>query len=142
MIRLSLALGTALVLAAPAVAQTNPADQASAPLPYDPGHDSNTPRSNAIAAETAPGVAAANQEVAAQAQATGVNSPQYQQDLAAYRAALRARHRTIAVDAAIQEQREGAYAQAMADWRAQVAACERGHNAMCKLPTPDPQDYM
>ena len=145
MTRLPLVLAAALALGAPAFAQTaapNPADQPSTPLPYDPGHDSNTPRSNAIAAETAPGVAAANAEVAAQASPSAIDPVQAAQDRTAYRAALRARHRTIAVDAAIQEQREGAYAAAMADWRAQVAACERGHNRACKLPTPDPQDYM
>lgn len=40
-----LLIGAALVIAAPAIAQTqstNPADQPSTPLPYDPGHDSNT----------------------------------------------------------------------------------------------------
>lgn len=145
MTRTTLALAAALAFGAPALAQTstpNPADQPSRPLPYDLGHDNTSPRSNAIAAETAPGVAAANAEVAQQVQPSAVDTAQYQKDLDAYRAAMRARNRTIAVDAAVQAQREGAYAQAMADWRAQVAACERGHTRMCKLPTPDPQDYM
>jgi hypothetical protein len=148
MTRLPLFLAAALVVGAPALAQTapapNPADQPSTPLPYDPGHDSNTPRSNAIAAETAPGVASANDAVAAQVQARGpaTDTPEYRQDVAAYRAAMRARRQTIAVDAAVQAQREGAYAAAMADWRAQVAACERGHSRACKLPTPDPAMYM
>lgn len=143
MIRLPLVFAAALALGAPALAQTaNPADQPSTPLPYDPGHDGNTPRSNAIAAETSAGVADANAEVAAQTSPSAIDAVQVTKDRLAYRAALRARHRTIAVDAAIQEQREGAYAQAMADWRAQVAACERGHTRACKLPTPDPQDYM
>ena len=148
MIRLPLALAAALAFAAPALAQTNPADQTSpadrpsTPLPYDPGHDRNTPRSNAIAAETAPGVAAANAEVASQTSPSAIDPVQATKDRMAYRAAVRARHRTIAVDAAIQEQREGAYAQAMADWRAQVAACKRGHSRACELPTPNPQDYM
>ena len=86
----------ASVIAAPAIAQTqstNPADQPSTPLPYDPGHDSNTPRSNAIAAESAPGVAAANRDVAAQARMDGhavtavnaANDARYQADVAAYR---------------------------------------------------------
>lgn len=145
MIRMPLAFAAALVLAAPALAQTtapNPADQPSTPLPYDPGHDSNTPRSNAIAAETAPGVAAANAQIAAEASHSAIDPVQATKDRLAYRAAMRARHREIATDAAIQEQREGAYAQAMADWRAQVAACERGHTRACKLPTPDPANYM
>lgn len=146
MTRLPLILAAAaLTLGAPSLAQTaapNPADQPSTPLPYDPGHDSTTPRSNAIAAETAPGVAAANDEVAAQASPSAIDPVQATKDRMAYRAAMRARHHTMAVDAAVQEQREGAYAQAMADWRVQVAACERGHTRACKLPTPDPQDYM
>lgn len=148
MIRLPLAVAAALALVAPAFAQTSPAnppspaDQPSTPLPYDPGHDRNTPRSNAIAAETAPGTAAANNAVAAQTSPSAIDPVQATKDRLAYRAAVRARHRTIAVDAAIQEQREGAYAQAMADWRAQVAACKRGSSRACELPTPNPQDYM
>jgi hypothetical protein len=145
MSRLPLALVAALALAAPGLAQTaapNPADQPSTPLPYDPGRDSNTPRSDAIAAETAPGVAAANNQVAAQTSPSAIDPVQATKDRLAYRAALRARHRTIAVDAAIQEQREGAYAQAMADWRVQVAACKRGHQRACDMPSPDPQNYM
>lgn len=145
MIRLPLMLAAACVLAAPVLAQTaapSPADQASTPLPYDPGHDSTSARSNAIAAETSAGVADANAEVAAQASASAIDPVQATKDRLAYRAALRVRHRQIAVDAAVQEQREGAYAAAMADWRAQVVACERGHTRACKLPTPDPQDYM
>lgn len=142
MIRTTIALAAALALGTPALAQTSPADGPNTPLPYDPGHDSTTPRSDAIAAETSPGVAAANNEVAAQVSPSAIDPVQVTKDRLAYRAALRARHRTIAVDAAIQEQREGAYAAAMADWRAQVTACERGHTRACKLPTPDPQDYM
>jgi hypothetical protein len=145
MIRLPFALAATLALAAPVVAQTaapNAADQPSTPLPYDPGHDSTTPRSNAIAAETAPGVADANNQVAAQTSPSAIDPVQATKDRMAYRAAVRARHRTIAVDAAIQEQREGAYAQAMADWRVQVAACKRGHQRACDMPSPDPQNYM
>lgn len=148
-----LLIGAALVIAAPAIAQTqsiNPADQPSTPLPYDPGHDSNTPRSNAIAAESAPGVAAANRDVAAQARMDGhavtavnaANDARYQADVAAYRAAMRARRQTIVANAALQADRERAYAMAMADWRAQVDACERGKTRACNLPSPDPQNYM
>lgn len=143
MLRYAMLLGAALI-AAPVCAQTspNPADQPSTPLPYDPGHDSTSARSDAIAAETAPGTAAANAEVAARASATPVDTAQYQQDLAAYRAALRARRATIATDAAVQEQRERAYAMAMADWRAQVIACRRGSTRACDMPSPVPADYM
>ncbi|MGR6330059.1 hypothetical protein ACU5AX_13410 [Sphingomonas sp. XXL09] len=143
----------ALLVTAPVAAQTqtsNPADQPSTPLPYDPGHDSNSARSNAIAAQTAPGVAAANQQSAAQAQvqadaATAVNlanSAEYQADLRRYRASMRMNRRIAAADAALQADRERAYAMAMADWRAQVAACKRGHTRACNMPSPDPQNYM
>lgn len=150
-----LLIGTALVIAAPAIAQsanqaTNPADQPSTPLPYDPGHDSNTPRSNAIAAQSAPGVAAANADMQAQIRmddgavnaVNAANDARYRADVAAYRAAMRARRQTIAANAAVQADRERAYAMAMADWRAQVDACNRGKTRACKLPTPNPQDYM
>ena len=150
-----LLIGAALVIAAPVIAQTgtqatSPADQPSTPLPYDPGHDSNTPRSNAIAAETAPGVAAANRDMHAPIRmddtavntVNAANEARYQADVAAYRAAMRARRQTIAANAALQADRERAYAMAMADWRAQVDACNRGKSRACKLPSPDPQDYM
>ncbi len=148
-----LLLGAALIVAAPAAAQTqtaSPADRPSTPLPHDPGHDSTSARSDAIAAASAPGVADANAELLAQARfqdgaATAVNAAndaRYAADVANYRAAMRARRHVIATDAAIQADRERAYAMAMADWRAQVAACERGHTRACKLPSPDPQNYM
>ncbi len=148
-----LLIGAALVIAAPVVAQTqttNPADQPSTPLPYDPGHDSDSARSNAIAAESAPGVAAANRDMRAQVRmdnhavnaVNAANEARYQADVAQYRAAMRARRQTMAANAALQADRERAYAMAMADWRAQVDACERGKTRACKLPSPDPQDYM
>ncbi|MGP7796267.1 hypothetical protein [Sphingomonas sp. CLY1604] len=148
-----LLLGAALIAAAPVLAQTqtaSPADQASTPLPYDPGRDSNTPRSNAIAAETAPGVAAANAETLAQARlqdgaanaVNAANDARYAADVRRYRAAMRHRRQVIATDAAVQNDRERAYAMAMADWRAQVAACKRGRTRACKMPSPDPQNYM
>lgn len=146
-----LLVGAALVIAAPAIAQTtDPADQPSTPLPYDPGHDSNTPRSNAIAAESAPGVAAANRDMHAQIRmedtavgaVNAANDARYQADVAAYRAAMRARRQTIAANAALQADRERAYAMAMADWRDQVAACKRGKSRACKMPSPNPASYM
>lgn len=147
-------LGAALAAAVPALAQqaqtASPADQPSRPLDYDPGHDSTSARSDAIAAQTAPGVAAANADVAAQASlqsgavpaVNAANEARYAADVAQYRAAMRARRHTIAANAALQADRERAYAMAMADWRAQVIACEKGHNRACKMPSPNPQDYM
>jgi hypothetical protein len=34
-----------------------------------------------------------------------------------------------------------AYALAMSDWRAQVAACRDGYTRACDAPSPDPADY-
>ena len=148
-----LLLGAALIVAAPALSQmqtTSPADQPSTPLPDATAQDGNTPRSNAIAAETAPGVAAANRDVGAQARlqtgaaaaVNGANDARYRADVRRYRAAMRARRQIIASDAALQADRERAYAMAMADWRDQVRACKKGHSRACKLPTPNPQNYM
>ncbi|AXJ97056.1 hypothetical protein DM480_11935 [Sphingomonas sp. FARSPH] len=142
-----------MLAAAPALAQmqaTNPADRPSTPLNADLGRDNDSARSNAIAAQTAPGVAAANADVAAQAQlqdnavaaVNAADSAQYRADVRRYRAAMRARRQVIAADAALQVDRERAYAMAMADWRAQVRACKRGHSRACTMPSPDPQNYM
>lgn len=135
-----LLLGVALMAAAPVVAQTqSPA-----------GQDNDSARSNAIAAQTAQNVAAANDEVAAQARLQGgaaaavnaANDARYTRDVARYRAAMRARRHTIVANEALQADRERAYAMAMADWRAQVRACNRGKTRACKMPSPNPQDYM
>ncbi len=128
-------IGTMLFGAAPVLAQSTTAAQS---------------RSDAIAAQTAPGVADANRSIAAQARmqsgaVTAVNAAQdarYRADVQRYRAAMRARRHVIASDSALQNDRERAYAMAMADWRAQVRACERGRSRACKRPSPNPQDYM
>lgn len=110
------------------------------------GQDTNSPRSNAIAARTAPGVAAANRAVADGAgPAQSVNPADqaaYAADLRAYDAARRMRRHVINRDRAYYDRQQRAYAMAMADWRAQTAACHRGHNRACRLPTPRPADYM
>jgi hypothetical protein len=100
-----------------------------------------------------PDVAAANQDVAAQAAAregavAEVNAEtqasadaQYTADLAAYRDALRAHHREVRRDARIADRQERAYADAMRDWRRQVYACKHGSSRACKAPSPNPADY-
>lgn len=128
-----------LMIATPVVAQT----QMQTPSPA-------TQQDDAIAAQTAAGVAAANRDIGAEARMqTGAaaavnvaNEARYRNDVRRYRAAVRARRQTIAADAAVQNDRERAYAMAMADWRAQVAACKRGHSRACNRPSPDPQNYM
>ena len=135
----SLALAIALIgVAATAPAQTTPAPAISA----DPDNDQNNPN-----------VAAANQDVAAQAAArqgaiadanadaqAGADA-QYTADMASYREALRAHHRAVVADARIYDHQQRAYADAMRDWRRQVYACKHGSNKACKAPTPDPANY-
>lgn len=137
----------ALAMVTPVVAQsTQDPAAASTPLPYDRGYDKDDARTRAINDSGRPAVQAANESIAAQAAArdtaTGIDQARYAEDVAAYRAALDARHETMAAEAAMQADRERAYAMAMADWRAQVAACERGRTRACRLPTPNPADYM
>ena len=132
-------IGAALI-AAPALSQTAPTP---APTPATQADD-------AIAAQTAPEVAAANRQVGAVAKfdtgavtaVNAANEARYQADVRRYRAAMRARRHAIAADAALQVDRERAYAMAMADWRDQVAACKRGRSRACKMPSPNPANYM
>lgn len=138
-----LAVASLAIVAAPLAAQTSPADRPSTPLQHDLGHDNTSARSDAIAAETAPGVAEANRAVAEQAPLPGfkIDEARYAEDLAAYRVALAAHATVVARDAAVTARQERAYALAMADWRAQVAACERGSRRACDAPAPRPADY-
>lgn len=132
----------ALMLAAPAAAQvqTSPG----------PGQDTNNPRSNTIAAGTAPGVAAANDAANADASAAAAvradlaqeDQALYRQDVAAYEDARRARRSQIAHDQSYYDRQQRAYAQAMADWRLQAEACRKGSMRACNAPTPRPGDYL
>lgn len=140
MIRFLLLAG-ATVIAAPLAAQTSPADGPGTPLPYDLGHDNNSPRSNAGALQSRPATSAANRQALAETAQGGAvvagDQARYATDVDAYRAALRAHGRDLAVNA----QQERAYAMAMADWRAQVDACDRGRRRACEAPAPNPADY-
>ncbi len=150
-----LLIGAGLVAAAiPVTAQTPPPapaagsespDAPRTPLPYDRGYDKDSPRTEAIDASGRAGVADANRQVldqsSAQASAGGVDTAQYSADMAAYREALRARRHAINSDARVYDHQQRAYADAMADWRAQVYACEHGNNRACNAPTPDPAAY-
>jgi hypothetical protein len=90
-------------------------------------------------------VANANRSAGAQAQyQTNMNAAdqaRYQEDRAAYIAALRARHHDAVVTAEINERQERAYADAMYAWRVQVADCKHGRRAACNAPTPDPANF-
>jgi hypothetical protein len=130
-------------VAATALAQTTTAPAAPAQT-VAPAKETDT---------NSPDVAAANQDVAAQAAArqTAVADAsaevqadaqaQYAADIAAYDAAVRANHRTEVRDARIYNHQQRAYADAMAAWRHQVYACKHGNNRACKAPTPDPANF-
>jgi len=142
----TLFIAAAAALAVPVAAQqASPADGPGTPLPYDLGRDNDSARSNAGALESRPGVAAANREALAQTAEGGAvlaaDQARYATDMANYRAALRANRRVANLDAAIEARQERAYAMAMADWRAQVDACDRGRTRACKAPAPNPADY-
>lgn len=148
----SLMLAAAMcALAAPALAQNLPpaTDPGTprAPLPQDRGYDKPDPRTDAINAPNADTRAATNAAVAAQtaARPTVVIPPeaqaQYQEDIAAYRAALRQHRRTVRADEAFYDRQQRAYADAMFAWRVQVADCKSGITAACNAPAPDPAEF-
>ncbi len=61
--------------------------------------------------------------------------------MAAYREAVRANRRDAMRDQSRYDHQQRAYADAMAAWRMQTEACNRGRLKACKLPTPNPADY-
>ena len=136
--------GAATVAAAPAPAQVpnpDPAPQA----PVDRGYDKTTPKSQAVDAQEAPVTRALNNEAGqgATINAIGgeIDQQQYRDDLAAYHDAVMANHADAMKDQARFDRQQRAYADAMAQWRAQTDACKKGKLTACKLPTPNPADY-
>ncbi|HEX4694348.1 hypothetical protein [Sphingomonas sp.] len=117
-----------LIAAAPAVAQTT-----------GPGTAPSTAAANRRAADAIDARdsarADANAAVAADAQS------QYSRDLAAYDSAVRARHAATMRDRMHYNHQRRAYAMAMEAWRAQVAACRRGHRRACNAPSPNPAAF-
>ncbi|MDB5683766.1 MAG: hypothetical protein JWM75_1464 [Sphingomonas bacterium] len=114
-------------------------------LPHDRGYDKDSPKHDAIDAQEAPVTRDLNATSALGAQvkteATTADEAQYQADLDAYRADVRANARETARDENRYARQQRAYADAMAVWRGQVAACDRGKLSACKLPTPNPRDF-
>ena len=135
-----------LVLAAPIAAQSADPNAPRTPLPYDRGYDKDQPRTRAINDAERPEVQEANDLALAQSKTlaaptvmgNAANEARYEADVAAYRDMLRQHRR----DTRAYVRQERAYARAMADWRAQVDACDRGSRTACNLPTPDPMNYM
>lgn len=76
-----------------------------------------------------------------QADASVARQQGYAEDMAAYRAALRAHHRAASRDQRVYDRQQRAYADAMAAWRRQVYACHHGSHRACNAPTPNPANY-
>jgi hypothetical protein len=107
------------------------------------------PNQNAINSGGAAGTAALNNQVATASQATtdaassdAVSAQaQYDADRQAYIAALVRHDAAVDRSDARYARQQGAYADAMRVWRAQVYACKHGHPKACNLPTPDPAAF-
>lgn len=134
----------ALIVSASAAAQVpnpDPAPEAA----QDRGYDIQTPKHDAVDAQEKPMTRALNSEVeqgtTAQAALSAADQAQYDADLAAYDQDVRAHRREVMADRARYRHQQRAYADAMAVWRAQTDACNRGKLKACKLPTPNPADY-
>ena len=69
------------------------------------------------------------------------NQAQYEADVAAYRDAVKAHAMATMKDDARYARQQRAYADAMAQWRIQVAECKKGSKTACDLPTPAPAAY-
>lgn len=148
---IGLLLAAAAVI--PAVAQTASGTEGTGRTPqeeYQRGYAATPmPNQEAINAGGRAGTAALNGQVAASTamnaqaavQMDAATQAQYDADRAAYMDAL------IKHDAAVDRtdarymRQQGAYADAMRVWRAQVYACKHGHPSACNLPTPDPAAF-
>jgi hypothetical protein len=123
----AIALVAAMPLAAQTVAKENAVNAVEGPVTQSLNNQVNN---NVVAGQ----VNADTQNAEAQAQ--------YQADKDAYWAAISANDGKVARNDAHYMKMQDAYAAAMHDWRMQVAACKRGHQRACELPTPVPAAYM
>jgi hypothetical protein len=133
-----------LVLATIAPAQVpNPAPTTEAA--QDRGYDKSTPKHDAVDAEEASRTRQLNATSALGAEvkneATEADQAAYQADLAAYQDGVIAARADAMTDMERFSRQQRAYADAMAQWRKQSAACEKGKMPACRLPTPNPADY-
>lgn len=147
LVRIGASLLAAATVATPALAQsTRPLPPAQTPAEaqaqYEQGY--NGPRSPDATGDN-PGTTALNAHVAnattGQLEGNAASQAQYANDMASYRAAVRAHARQTMRDQRRFDNQQRAYADAMFAWRMQVKACERGHVHACRAPTPDPADF-
>lgn len=139
--------GLLLAATAPAVAQqavpqpTSPAAEA----PQDRGYDKHDARHDGVDSTEKPVTQQLNQGQAAAKAATvdwiAQDRARYEADMREYRAVLRANRRTEIADEIRVARQERLYADAMAAWREQVRACEKGKVRKCEQPAPDPSLY-
>jgi len=135
---------TALISVAPLAAQSGsaPAGAAHADAAHQAADSREVPETRSLNNQVESAIARTQTNNAVAQAQNEINQAEYEADKAAYAAALRQHNREVrATDATFLRQQE-AYAMAMRDWRAQVAMCKRGYQSACKLPTPDPMNYM
>ena len=82
-----------------------------------------------------------NDHAAARADEQAAETAEHRADREAYIAALVAHDRAVDRADARAARQQAAYADAMAAWRRQVAACKHGDDRACRAPTPRPADF-
>jgi hypothetical protein len=132
---------------APATAQVTDSSTGRSPAElYARGYTSATTAGQAPSPAEAAEVAAVNNAAnAATAGNVGGVAPadqvQYDSDRAAYIAALVQHDAAVDRTDARYMRQQGAYADAMAAWRLQVATCKKGKRKACEMPPPNVADY-
>ena len=134
-------------IAAPLAAQTaqvpNPAPTKE--LAQDRGYDKQTPKHDAVDAQEAPVTKALNGQVGVATSDAMVqnatNQETYAADMAKYRARVEANAHATMADQDRYARQQHAYADAMAAWRVQTEACQKGSKAACNAPVPDPASF-
>lgn len=143
--RLTLTLAMAALAAPLAAQQPVPNPTPAQELPADRGYDKHTAKHDAVDAQEQSTTQALNSGQAgagaAAAEQAAINQEAYAADKAKYRAAVMANARATAEDQARYERQQIAYADAMAAWRKQKAACEAGDKKGCTRPEPDPATF-
>ncbi|MES2495060.1 MAG: hypothetical protein V4618_03015 [Pseudomonadota bacterium] len=139
MIARSILAITALIAVAPLAAQSGPAKTDAAHVAADA---QEVPQTQSLNNKVGGAIAQAQTNNAVAQAQNEINQEEYAADKAAYAAALRQHNREVLATDATFIRQQDAYAMAMRDWRAQVAMCKRGYQSACKLPTPDPMNYM
>jgi hypothetical protein len=144
-VRTLLFLPALMLAAAAALPAQVPNPSPTAEAKQDRGYDKDTPKHDAVDAQEAPRTRELNATSALGAevkQEVGeADRAAYEADLAAYHDEIMANRADAMRDSARFNRQQRAYADAMAQWRAQTIACEKGKLKACKLPTPRPADY-